>query len=181
MNFAFARYPCRRLFYGSWLHELRLDGGQKKAYLVGTNEIADFKAAHEKEIILKHPPMFSDCVIGVLYRRESSNLLNCSMLRERFETHKPYIVHDTAYENMAKLAALKASRIRWIGLSMMGFQFGFLFELIWQTYSWDIMEPITYFITFTSGTLAALCYSIQFKHDFEYSHAMSKYLNRRTQ
>jgi len=37
------------------------------------------------------------------------------------------------------------------GLGFMAFQFGFLCRLTYWEYSWDIVEPITYFITFTTG------------------------------
>jgi len=36
----------------------------------------------------------------------------------------------------------------WGGLLAMGAQFGFLARLVWWDYSWDIMEPVTYFVTY---------------------------------
>ena len=36
----------------------------------------------------------------------------------------------------------------------MGLQFGFLARLTWWEYSWDIMEPVTYFVTY--GTAMAM-------------------------
>ena len=36
----------------------------------------------------------------------------------------------------------------------MGFQFGILARLTWWEYSWDIMEPVTYFVTY--GTIMAM-------------------------
>ena len=36
----------------------------------------------------------------------------------------------------------------------MGLQFGVLARLTWWEYSWDIMEPITYFVTY--GTSVAM-------------------------
>ena len=37
---------------------------------------------------------------------------------------------------------------------MMGLQFGVLARLTWWEYSWDIMEPVTYFVTY--GTTIAM-------------------------
>lgn len=37
-------------------------------------------------------------------------------------------------------------RLAWLGLGFMGLQFGFLARLTWWEYSWDIMEPVTYFV-----------------------------------
>ena len=42
----------------------------------------------------------------------------------------------------------------WTGLSMMGLQFGILARLTWWDYSWDVMEPVTYFVTY--GTAMAM-------------------------
>ena len=41
----------------------------------------------------------------------------------------------------------------WGGLSFMAAQFGLLARLTWWEYSWDIVEPITYFVTY--GTAIA--------------------------
>ena len=44
--------------------------------------------------------------------------------------------------------------LSWVGLGLMGFQFGILARLTWWEYSWDIMEPVTYFVTY--GTIMAM-------------------------
>jgi len=43
--------------------------------------------------------------------------------------------------------------LTWAGLSLMSIQFGLLARLTWFEYSWDIMEPVTYFVGY--GTLIA--------------------------
>ncbi len=43
--------------------------------------------------------------------------------------------------------------LTWVGLGMMSVQFGILARLTWWEYSWDIMEPVTYFVTY--GTAMA--------------------------
>ncbi|XP_045493331.1 calcium uniporter protein, mitochondrial isoform X2 [Colias croceus] len=48
----------------------------------------------------------------------------------------------------------KTSVLTWVGLGLMGVQFGVLARLTWWEYSWDIMEPVTYFVTY--GTAMAL-------------------------
>lgn len=48
----------------------------------------------------------------------------------------------------------RTSALVWGGLAMMGVQFGVLARLTWWEYSWDIMEPVTYFVTY--GTTMAL-------------------------
>lgn len=39
----------------------------------------------------------------------------------------------------------------WLGLGLMSVQFGVLARLTWWEYSWDIMEPVTYFVTYGTG------------------------------
>lgn len=60
------------------------------------------------------------------------------------------------------------SFLSWLGLNYMGFQFGFLFQLIWITYSWDIMEPVTYFVTFASS-MTAFAFVLLARRDPEFS------------
>lgn len=42
---------------------------------------------------------------------------------------------------------------------MMGLQFGLLARLTWWEYSWDIMEPVTYFVGYGSA-IAMFAYYI---------------------
>ena len=35
----------------------------------------------------------------------------------------------------------------------MAWQFGFLARLTWWEYSWDIMEPVTYFVTYGTSLI----------------------------
>ncbi|KAG8184587.1 hypothetical protein JTE90_005201 [Oedothorax gibbosus] len=51
-------------------------------------------------------------------------------------------------------ARRRSTALAWLGLALMGAQFGVLARLTWWEYSWDIMEPVTYFITY--GTTVAM-------------------------
>lgn len=42
----------------------------------------------------------------------------------------------------------RTNMLVWGGLAFMAVQFGFLARLTWWEYSWDIMEPVTYFVTY---------------------------------
>eukprot|EP00730_Choanoeca_flexa_P007205 TRINITY_DN12295_c0_g5_i4.p1 TRINITY_DN12295_c0_g5~~TRINITY_DN12295_c0_g5_i4.p1 ORF type:complete len:310 (+),score=64.44 TRINITY_DN12295_c0_g5_i4:167-1096(+) len=46
-------------------------------------------------------------------------------------------------ENRANAAARRQA---WLGFAGLGFGFGFLYRLTWFDYSWDLMEPVTYFV-----------------------------------
>lgn len=51
-------------------------------------------------------------------------------------------------------ASKTTNHLSWLGLGLMGLQFGILARLTWWEYSWDIMEPVTYFVTY--GTSMAM-------------------------
>ncbi|XP_012261360.2 calcium uniporter protein, mitochondrial isoform X2 [Athalia rosae] len=53
-------------------------------------------------------------------------------------------------------ASRRTNILTWAGLGLMSVQFGILARLTWWEYSWDIMEPVTYFVTY--GTAMA-CYA----------------------
>ena len=49
---------------------------------------------------------------------------------------------------LAEKAEKRTTFLKWFGLGMMSLQFGILARLTWWEYSWDIMEPVTYFVTY---------------------------------
>ncbi|VDP25283.1 unnamed protein product [Soboliphyme baturini] len=53
---------------------------------------------------------------------------------------------------IARLKAMserRTSRLMWLGLAFMGIQGGIFARLTWWEYSWDVMEPVTYFATYS--------------------------------
>lgn len=70
-------------------------------------------------------------------------------------------------------ANAKTTRLLWIGLALMSTQGGALAWLTWWVYSWDIMEPVTYFITYGSA-MASYAYFILTKQDYLYSDARDR-------
>lgn len=56
-------------------------------------------------------------------------------------------------EELDKKAASRTSFLVWGGLGFMGLQFGLLARLTWWEYSWDIVEPITYFVTYGTALI----------------------------
>ncbi|XP_039748575.1 calcium uniporter protein, mitochondrial isoform X2 [Pararge aegeria] len=59
----------------------------------------------------------------------------------------------------------KTSALTWVGLGLMGVQFGVLARLTWWEYSWDIMEPVTYFVTYGTA-MAAYAYFVLTKQEY---------------
>ena len=57
----------------------------------------------------------------------------------------------------------------------MGIQFGCFARLTWFEYSWDIMEPVTYFATY--GTLMLFyCYFLITRQEYTYPDAEERIL-----
>ena len=56
-------------------------------------------------------------------------------------------------------AERRTTLLAWSGLGYMAIQFGFLARLTWWEYSWDIMEPVTYFVTYGTA-IAAYAYYV---------------------
>jgi len=52
---------------------------------------------------------------------------------------------------LEKTAQKRTQYLSWIGLALMGTQFGFFARLTWCEYSWDIMEPVTYFAGYATA------------------------------
>ncbi|XP_043726828.1 calcium uniporter regulatory subunit MCUb, mitochondrial [Cervus elaphus] len=67
----------------------------------------------------------------------------------------------------------KISGLLWAGLAMLSIQGGALAWLTWWVYSWDIMEPVTYFITFANSTVF-FAYFIVTRQDYTYSAVKSR-------
>ncbi|KAM5338489.1 calcium uniporter regulatory subunit MCUb, mitochondrial [Glossophaga mutica] len=62
----------------------------------------------------------------------------------------------------------KTRRLLWAGLALLSVQGGALAWLTWWVYSWDIMEPVTYFITF-ANSMVFFAYFIVTRQDYTYS------------
>jgi len=59
-------------------------------------------------------------------------------------------------EELTVISKKYTNRMVWLGLGLMGIQAGILARLTWFDYSWDIVEPISYFVTYSAvvGTYA---------------------------
>uniref|UniRef100_A0A914HGX7 Calcium uniporter protein n=1 Tax=Globodera rostochiensis TaxID=31243 RepID=A0A914HGX7_GLORO len=85
---------------------------------------------------------------------------------------RPFIIIKSTIERECEEYT---QRVFWVGFSAVCFQVGVFARLTWWEYSWDIMEPITYFSTFSS-VLIALSYYIVTQQNFEYTSAHSRVL-----
>ncbi|VDI39172.1 Hypothetical predicted protein, partial [Mytilus galloprovincialis] len=64
-------------------------------------------------------------------------------------------------------ALKRTTGLAWVGLGLMSLQFGVLARLTWWEYSWDIMEPVTYFITYGTS-VAMFAYFVLTRQEYNY-------------
>ncbi|BFZ02665.1 hypothetical protein BsWGS_05704 [Bradybaena similaris] len=68
-------------------------------------------------------------------------------------------------QELCTKASENTNRLSWLGLGLMGLQFGILARLTWWEYSWDIMEPVTYFVTYGTS-MAMFAYFLLTKQEY---------------
>lgn len=73
-------------------------------------------------------------------------------------------------EELHRRATRRTRALSWVGLGLMGLQLGFLARLTWWEYSWDIMEPVTYFVTYGTA-MAMFAYHLLTIQDYAYPDA----------
>ncbi|KAL3066534.1 hypothetical protein OYC64_016482 [Pagothenia borchgrevinki] len=68
---------------------------------------------------------------------------------------------------LSRSANFHSARVVWTGLALLSVQGGALAWLTWWVYSWDVMEPVTYFITYATS-IGAFSYYVLTKQDYLY-------------
>ncbi|XP_077206538.1 calcium uniporter protein, mitochondrial [Paroedura picta] len=74
---------------------------------------------------------------------------------------------------ICRKAEKRTTWVLWGGLAYMATQFGILARLTWWEYSWDIMEPVTYFITYGSA-MAMYAYFVVTRQEYVYPDARDR-------
>ncbi|KFO80399.1 hypothetical protein N303_14269, partial [Cuculus canorus] len=74
---------------------------------------------------------------------------------------------------LTRKAEKRTTLVLWGGLAYMATQFGILARLTWWEYSWDIMEPVTYFITYGSA-MAMYAYFVITRQEYVYPDARDR-------
>ena len=65
------------------------------------------------------------------------------------------------------------NRMIWFGLGLMSIQAGVLARLTWFDYSWDIVEPISYFVSY-SAVIGVYAYYVLTRKEYGYESASDR-------
>ncbi|KAK7930509.1 hypothetical protein WMY93_006904 [Mugilogobius chulae] len=74
---------------------------------------------------------------------------------------------------LSNKAEFHTSKALWIGMALLSVQGGALAWLTWWVYSWDVMEPVTYFITYATS-MGAFAYYVLTNQDYVYADAKDR-------
>ncbi|KAF1395338.1 hypothetical protein PFLUV_G00010490 [Perca fluviatilis] len=96
------------------------------------------------------------------------HLLKERQLLERLDNLKQELSPlEKMKAQLSRSADFHSSRVVWTGMALLSVQGGALAWLTWWVYSWDVMEPVTYFITYATS-IGAFAYYVLTKQDYIY-------------
>lgn len=80
---------------------------------------------------------------------------------------------EKSREELSLIAKKHTNRMVWLGLGLMGIQAGILARLTWFDYSWDIVEPISYFVSY-SAVVGTYAYFVLTRKEYDYASATDR-------
>ncbi|KAL2082979.1 hypothetical protein ACEWY4_020752 [Coilia grayii] len=89
------------------------------------------------------------------------------------ELHSQIRPLEKVKEELGRKAERRTTWVMWGGMAYMATQFGILARLTWWEYSWDIMEPVTYFITYGTA-MAMYAYYVLTRQEYVYPDARDR-------
>lgn len=78
-----------------------------------------------------------------------------------------------ARKDLALKSKRHTNRMIWLGLGAMSIQMGIMARLTWFDYSWDIVEPISYFVSY-SAVIGVYAYFVLTRKEYDYESASDR-------
>ncbi|KAF7991233.1 hypothetical protein HCN44_002795 [Aphidius gifuensis] len=108
-----------------------------------------------------------------LHCQEYNSILERDVITELEEVMIELEPLELKKQELEVAAENRANMHSWLGLIAMACQVGILARLTWWEYSWDIMEPVTYFVTYATGMLCYI-YFIMTRQEFMLPDVMNR-------
>ncbi|KNE64973.1 hypothetical protein AMAG_10639 [Allomyces macrogynus ATCC 38327] len=100
-------------------------------------------------------------------------------LRETITMLTPKVDAAVALKQQCDTRALRSANLLvWGGFGALCAQWGLMARLTWWEYSWDVMEPISYFVTFGTGILGYMFYTVT-RRDYTYELMTDLHVSRK--
>ncbi|XP_029381943.1 calcium uniporter protein, mitochondrial-like [Echeneis naucrates] len=110
-------------------------------------------SSHEHVLCLDDMKYVVHLLHSALSLPQQQHLRHSELLTRQEQLRQQLLPLETVKVKLAKEAESKASLLGWVGLAYLSLQGGFLGYLTWYVFAWDVMEPITFFISCTSSMI----------------------------
>lgn len=140
-------------------------------YLTLNNQVYLVEPPSIERLTSEESETLSDLKVLVAKLYENLNVSEFQLQQERLLLDRLHLIKEQLEpleqkkHELMSLSDRRTSMLSWLGLGLMGMQFGVLARLTWWEYSWDIMEPVTYFITYGT-TMAMYAYFVVTRQDY---------------
>ncbi|XP_019956799.2 calcium uniporter regulatory subunit MCUb, mitochondrial-like [Paralichthys olivaceus] len=151
----------------------------KEFQLVINEAVYDVKAPEKVCVSSEHVMELEDMkhVVHLLHtalHMPEHHLLKERELLEKLDNLKQELSPlEKMKAQLSQTAEFHSSKVLWTGMALLSVQGGALAWLTWWVYSWDVMEPVTYFITYATS-IGAFAYYVMTKQDYVYPEAKDR-------
>ncbi|CAB1451380.1 unnamed protein product [Pleuronectes platessa] len=110
-------------------------------------------ASHEHVLGLNDMKYVVQLLQSALNLPQQQHVKHSELLIQREQLQQELRPLEMVKIQMAKEAESRASLLGWAGLGYLSLQGGFLGYLTWYVFAWDVMEPVTFFISCTTSMI----------------------------
>uniref|UniRef100_H3DKY9 Calcium uniporter regulatory subunit MCUb n=1 Tax=Tetraodon nigroviridis TaxID=99883 RepID=H3DKY9_TETNG len=151
----------------------------KDFQLIVNDDVYDVKSPERACVSGEHAAGLEDVkhIVHLLHtaiHQPEHHLLKERQLLEQLDNLKQQLSPmEKIKAQLSRTAESHSSRALWVGVALLSVQGGALAWLTWWVYSWDVMEPVTYFITYATS-MGAFAYYVLTKTDYVYPEAKDR-------